>query len=327
MKIKLAAASEIDSWMELVERVKENFPGLETKDAMEEYVNTVLDFMSRESAICAKIDDKVVGTLLFSKEDNMLCFLAVDREYRRQHIGEKMVSLMLTLIGPGKDIAVTTYREGVPEGIAARAFYKKLGFREGRLTEEFGSPVQEYILKRSKRGSVESDIKDFSECSVQKLKKASGHIRYLINEGYSIKSASTFVGNHFLLSERQRLALVRSISTDEQLRLRKEKECAIEELIGKTVHIDGFNTIITLEIALCQSLLLECMDGTIRDLAGLRGTYRLIEVTPEAVRLIADLLEQIKVEKAGFLHGRSCIKFRTVKEFDCRRVGKLCNGT
>lgn len=132
------------------------------------------------------------------------------------------------------------------------------------------------------------------------MKKAAEHIQYLVNEGYAIKSASVFVGNHFLLSERQRLALVRSISSDEQLWLRKEKECIADELCGRTVHIDGFNTIITLEIALCKSLLLECMDGTIRDLAGLRGTYRLIEETPEAVRLIADTLEHLKVQKAVF---------------------------
>ena len=59
-----------------------------------------------------------------------------------------MVNLMLTFMEPGRDIVVTTYREGVPAGIAARAFYKRLGFSEGKLTEEFGSPVQELILKR-----------------------------------------------------------------------------------------------------------------------------------------------------------------------------------
>ena len=47
-----------------------------------------------------------------------------------------------------RDIIDTTYREGVPEGIAARAFYKHLGFAEGKLTEEFGSPVQEFVLMR-----------------------------------------------------------------------------------------------------------------------------------------------------------------------------------
>ncbi len=48
----------------------------------------------------------------------------------------------------GKDITVTTYRESDANGIAARAFYKRLGFSKGKLTEEFGYPVQEFVLKR-----------------------------------------------------------------------------------------------------------------------------------------------------------------------------------
>lgn len=148
MKIELGRVCDIDSWMKLVEQVKDDFPGLETSEAMAEHRNTVLAFMDRDSAVCAKDGDNVVGALLFSKEDRMLCFLAVDKKCRRQHIAENMVSLMLTFMEPGRDIVVTTYREGVPEGIAARAFYKRLGFSEGKLTEEFGSPVQELVLKR-----------------------------------------------------------------------------------------------------------------------------------------------------------------------------------
>ena len=90
----------------------------------------------------------ILQCALFSKENNMLCFLAVDTEYRRQHIAEKMVSYMLKFLDPERDIIVTTYREGVQEGISARAFYKHLGFVEGKLTEEFGSPVQEFVLIR-----------------------------------------------------------------------------------------------------------------------------------------------------------------------------------
>lgn len=78
----------------------------------------------------------------------MICFLAVDIEHRRQHIANKMVSYMLTFMDHQKNVVVTTYRDGAPEGIAARAFYKQLGFIEGKLTEEFGSPVQEFILER-----------------------------------------------------------------------------------------------------------------------------------------------------------------------------------
>ena len=148
MEILLAKNQDIDGWMNLVCKVKENFPGLETEDALNEHMSTVSDFMHKESAICAKCDDKIVGALLFSKDKNMLCFLAVDAEYRRHHIAEKMISYMLKFLDSKKDIVVTTYREGVPEGIAARAFYKHLGFAEGKLTEEFGSPVQEFVLIR-----------------------------------------------------------------------------------------------------------------------------------------------------------------------------------
>lgn len=147
-EIRLGRESDIHDWMILIDKVKASFPGLEAEEAMEEHKDTVLSFIRKQSAICAIKDNKIVGTLLFSKENHMLCFLAVDAEYRRQHIAEKMVSYMLTLMDSSDDIIVTTYREGVPEGIAARAFYKRLGFVEGNLTEEFGSPVQEFVLKR-----------------------------------------------------------------------------------------------------------------------------------------------------------------------------------
>lgn len=155
-------------------------------------------------------------------------------------------------------------------------------------------------MDEAKRGYIPSDKEEFSKKSLEKLRIAARQIKYLLDEGYSVKSASVFVGNHFLLSERQRLALVRSVSPEQQIRRRRQKECAAGEMEGKTVFIDGFNTVITLEVAMSGSLLFSCMDGTIRDLAGLRGTYRLIDVTPAAVRRIADTLADIRVKKAVF---------------------------
>ena len=139
---------DIDSWMNLVERVRDAFPGLETRQAMEAHRRTVLEFMESGGAICAKEQKEVVGALLFSREHSMLCFLAVDARHRRQHIAENMVACMLTKMDSHSDILVTTYREDVPEGAAARAFYQRMGFTPGKLTEEFGSPVQEFVLKR-----------------------------------------------------------------------------------------------------------------------------------------------------------------------------------
>ena len=148
MTIALGTRQDIDSWMNLVERVRDAFPGLETREAMEDHRRTVLEFMESGGAICAREQGEIVGTLLFSSENHVLCFLAVDAQHRRQHIAERMVAYMLTKMEPHSDISVTTYREGVPEGAAARAFYRRMGFTPGRLTEEFGSPVQEFVLKR-----------------------------------------------------------------------------------------------------------------------------------------------------------------------------------
>ncbi len=146
--IELATERNIDNWMDLVCKVKNSFPGLETQEALDEHRKTVLEFMDKGCAVCAKAGNKIVGTLLFSKETNTLCFLAVDAEYRRQHIAEKMFSYMLDFMDSKRDITVTTYRDDASEGIPARLFYRKMGFVEGKLTEEFGSPVQEFVLKR-----------------------------------------------------------------------------------------------------------------------------------------------------------------------------------
>ena len=148
MKIQLAKPENIDVWMVLVEQVRDTFPGLETAEAMAEHRATVLQFIQESSAICALEAGRVAGALLFSKENSVLCFLAVDPAHRRQHIARQMVDFMLTQMEAGKNVTVTTFREGDPNGIAARTFYKHLGFSEGKLTEKFGSPVQEFILKR-----------------------------------------------------------------------------------------------------------------------------------------------------------------------------------
>ena len=109
---------------------------------------TVLAFMGENAAIRAKSGGRIVGILLFARAEQMLCFLAVDPACRRRHIAEQMVTYMLTFLDSQKEVVVTTYREEAPEGAAARAFYKRMGFAEGRLTEEFVSPVQEFVLKR-----------------------------------------------------------------------------------------------------------------------------------------------------------------------------------
>ena len=154
---------------------------------------------------------------------------------------------------------------------------------------------------QAKRGYVPKDNRYFCDEALATLRAASEHVCYLINHGYGLRQASTFVGDHFQLSERQRVGIVRSVATDEQLALRRAKEVSLEQLRGQDVWIDGFNAIITLEVMLSDSTLLACMDGAIRDLASLRGTYRIIPATADAVRLLFDALGDAGIRKASVL--------------------------
>jgi hypothetical protein len=130
------------------------------------------------------------------------------------------------------------------------------------------------------------------------LKQPQDEIHWLLDRGYPIKNAVTFVGNHYMLSNRQRLALTRATSSTASLLVRKSKE--VYDCESQMIHIDGLNLVITLEVALSRSTLIKCMDGTIRDLAGLRGTYRLIDKTDAAVRLIGDKIISMKAAGAVF---------------------------
>lgn len=132
------------------------------------------------------------------------------------------------------------------------------------------------------------------------LKNAAGEVQFLLDRGYEVKSATTFVGNHYTFSERQRLALVRSVSPLEWIVKHNAKEILQQEgeSFPKTVHVDGFNTIITLEVALSGSTVFRCGDGTICDLVGLRGTYRIIDKTEEAIRRMLHQLNLLKIENS-----------------------------
>lgn len=152
------------------------------------------------------------------------------------------------------------------------------------------------MAKQAKRGFVPTDERDFGEKSIPMLRKAAEEVYYLLCRGYPVTSVTKFVGNHYLLSERQRLSLARTVSAEENIRSRKSRE--VFDISGETLYIDGFNVIIGLEIAYSDSMLFRCMDGTIRDLAGLHGTYRLIPQTDSAITALLQTLEELQVQNA-----------------------------
>lgn len=147
MEVEYGTSKDIDSWMDLVQEVSWNFPGLETKKAMEDHQKTVLRFMDEHRALCVKNGDSVIGVLLLSKKHNMICCLAVSPQYRRKGIASLLLDKALAKLDRTRDITVTTFRDDDEKGIAPRRLYHKFGFEEGKLLEEFGYPVQEFVLR------------------------------------------------------------------------------------------------------------------------------------------------------------------------------------
>ena len=146
MEAVFGDSSMIDSWMLLVRKVSWNFPGLETEESLDEHKQTVLKFMNKKQALCVRNRKTVVGVLLFSRSRNMICCLAVDPEHRKQGLASILLRKALDELDRSNEITVSTFRENDDKGIAPRTLYKKFGFQEGEMTEEFGYPNQVFVL-------------------------------------------------------------------------------------------------------------------------------------------------------------------------------------
>ena len=150
--------------------------------------------------------------------------------------------------------------------------------------------------KISKRGFDLNDKRWFSEKELIRLRKAHEEIKWLLDRDYKLESIINFVGSRYQFSTRQRDALKRATCSSANELLRKSKEISINDIKGQSLNIDGFNLIINLEVALSGGTLIIGDDGLVRDLAGLRGTYKLIDKTDITLDYIFNFLKSINIE-------------------------------
>jgi hypothetical protein len=151
---------------------------------------------------------------------------------------------------------------------------------------------------RIHRGPHPDDAALFAPALLARLREAVADFSLLLTKGYADKSALKLVGDHFSLTQRQRLAVMRSSCSDPQLKSRLARRVPIEALLGQPIAIDGYNLLITIEAALSGGLIFRGRDGCFRDLASIHGTYRKVEETIPAVQLIGEFLADIRAAKA-----------------------------
>ena len=132
--------------MNLITEVRWNFPGLETQEKLSEHKTTVLKFMNKRQAVCVKEEAEIAGVILFSREHNMICCLAVAPQYRRCGVATMLMDEALANLDKTKEITVSTFRADDEKGIAPRTLYEKFGFVADELIEEFDYPNQKFVL-------------------------------------------------------------------------------------------------------------------------------------------------------------------------------------
>ncbi|MCR1847993.1 MAG: DUF434 domain-containing protein [Paraclostridium sordellii] len=181
------------------------------------------------------------------------------------------------------------------------------------------------MSKITRRGYDENDKKWFSNKELIKLKKAKEEVEWLINRDYKIDNVVNFVCNRYQFSNRQRDCIKRIVCSDEKKERRKNKELSIDKISEGPIYIDGFNTIITIEVALSKGTLIIGSDKNIRDLAGLRGTYKIIDKTVEALTIIGNFLDKNNCESAVFyldapVSNSGNLKHKIIESFKQRKV-------
>jgi len=155
--------------------------------------------------------------------------------------------------------------------------------------------------KREHRGQHPADEKLFSKEALPGLRRAVADYSLLLTKGYAETSSLKLVGDRFELTQRQRLAVMRTACSDQQLANRKNKQIGIGEITDKPIAIDGYNLLITVEAAMSGGLIFVGRDGCLRDLASIHGTYRKVTETIPAIELIGNFLQQSKITEALWL--------------------------
>lgn len=141
-QIEFAIPEDIDCWMALVRMVIDGFPYLDE----EEYIKWLGKCISEQQALIMKDDDIAIGIMAFCYPAGSIDFFGIHPQYRKYGISKLFLDKVIHELMVGKEISITTYREGDKADVGYREEYKKLGFAESELLIEFGYPTQKFLF-------------------------------------------------------------------------------------------------------------------------------------------------------------------------------------
>ncbi len=93
--------------------------------------------------------------------------------------------------------------------------------------------------------------------------------------------------------------MTRAACSDEARARRRQCRQRLEP--GAELWIDGFNVLLTVEVALGGGVVFRCRDDCSRDIASVHGTYRRVEETSEALSLVGRHLQGLAPKRVVLL--------------------------
>jgi len=149
---------------------------------------------------------------------------------------------------------------------------------------------------RTHRGPHPEDQVLFHRDAWPRLRDATGDLSWLLSRDYSMVSALKLVGDRYQLRERQRLAVMRCACSDKSKEHRTSR-CQFPSPVEpiRTLFLDGYNVLTSVEAALGGGVILHARDGCFRDMASMHGTYRKVVETIPALNLIGESLESASI--------------------------------
>jgi hypothetical protein len=151
------------------------------------------------------------------------------------------------------------------------------------------------------RGKNPKDELLFANDQRATLFQAANDVSWLLERDYPPEASLKLVGDRFKLRDRQRLAVGRAAASTSTIAKRKTRCVHSHQCVGRRVAMDALNTILTVESLLSHSIVLRCQDGTFRDMASVHGTYRTVDETDLAIRIITEWLSDMQVARVRWL--------------------------
>lgn len=140
--ICLAQKEDVLIWMELMRLVIDGYPVMDE----ELFLNEITKHIEEDHALILKDGDILVGAMAYSDNPGCIDFLGIHPQYRKLDIQRLFIDALLEIYLPGKEISMTTYREGDRADIGHRELLKNLGFAEKELLIEYGYPTQRFVI-------------------------------------------------------------------------------------------------------------------------------------------------------------------------------------